>query len=360
MNSKSPHSTQSPSTRRPWANVVKAEARARLVRFAEIRVKHPKLSEVVAELRSLLTGVSESNIILITGATGVGKTTLSKELSTVCADLFHDILEGDTSAIPAIAVEAYVNGEHRIGFPDIYKRMLGKLMEPGVDRKMFSVVEDGRLVLNSLARKKTPTLRDAVEDGLRLRKTIVCTIDEAYQLLRFGGAAAVMDTFRSLSNSTNGVKFLLIGSFDLFDLLWQNGQSARRAVLVNFDRYHVEERADRLAWCKVVKMLQTAWPCDDVPNLAAVSDELMEACLGCVGLLKTLMLDAAALQMGDDNEKWNGIYLAKAAKANALREIIRKEIEAGEAKVRDALMGVCLWDDAKLADMSRRMEVAHA
>ena len=27
---------------------------------------------------------------------------------------------------------------------------------------------------------------------------------------------------------------------------------------------------------------------------AAISDELMEACLGCVGLLKSLMLDAAA------------------------------------------------------------------
>ena len=36
-----------------------------------------------------------------------------------------------------------------------------------------------------------------------------------------------MDTLKSLANTT-GVKFVLIGSFDLFDLVAEHGQVARR------------------------------------------------------------------------------------------------------------------------------------
>lgn len=342
--------------RKAWAASLDPAHLAELKTFADTKVKHPKMRDVVDQLRSLLLARTDSNIVLITGATGVGKTTLSRELSRLCADMFKHILEDDPSAIPSVWVEAYANGEHRHGFRSLYEDIREELLEPAATRKSHIEVEGGKLIVKPQSRTTIQALRNVVQAGLRERKTIVCAIDEAYHLLRFANESAVMDTLKSLANTT-GVKFVLIGSFDLFDLVAEHGQVARRTMVINFDRYHLEVAADRAAFRRVVKLLQAAWPCDEVPNFVAISDELMEASLGCVGLLKSLMLDAAAMQMTADG-KWKGSFLAKAAKSNGLRDVIRREIEAGEKKVQDAVMGVCLWSDQKLAEMQARMQAS--
>lgn len=340
-------------TRKPWAAALDPENLAKHTAFANVKVRHPKMDAVVEDLRSLLMARTDSNIILITGATGVGKTTLSKELSRLCADIFKQVLEEDPSAIPAVWVEAYANGDHRHGFRSLYQDIRDSLLEPAVGRKVHFDLADGRMTVKPQARETIEALRNVVQSGLRARKTIVCAIDEAYHLLRFASESAVMDTLKSLANTT-GVKFVLIGSFDLFDLVTEHGQVARRTMVINFDRYRIDDEGDRAAFRKVVRSLQSVWPCEEVPNFAAISDDLMEACLGCVGLLKSLMLDAAAMQMTADG-KWSGSFLAKAAKANGLRDVIRKEIEAGERKVRDAVMGTCLWSEDKLAELEAKM-----
>ena len=352
MTNAQPSSSTSPA-RKPWAAALNPANLAKHKAFADVKVRHPKMQAVVEELRALLMARTDSNIILITGATGVGKTTLSKELSRLCADMYKQVLEDDPSAIPAVWVEAYANGDHHHGFRSLYQDIREELLEPAANRKAHAEVVNGRLIMKPQARTTIDALRNVVQAGLRERKTIVCAIDEAYHLLRFASETAVMETLKSLANTT-GVKFVLIGSFDLFDLVAEHGQVARRSMVINFDRYHLDDEADRAAFRKVVKGLQAAWPCDEVPNFVAISDELMEACLGCVGLLKSLMLDAAAMQMTADG-KWRGAFLAKAAKSNGLRDVIRREIETGEKKVRDAVMGVCLWNDKKLAEMEARM-----
>lgn len=344
--------------RKTWAAALKPSDLEKHKRFADAKVKHPKMLEVIDKLRSLLMARTDSNVILITGATGVGKTTLSRELSKVCEDMFHDVLADDASAIPSVWVEAYANGDNRHGFRTLYQDILAGLQEPGMEKKVPWELQDGKLVMKSHARVTIQSLRSYVQAGLRARKTVVCAIDEAYHLLRFANESAVMETFKSLANTT-GAKFVLIGSFDLFDMIVEHGQVARRSMIINFDRYHIDDAADRAAFKEVVAKLQSIWPCDIKPNFAAISDELMEACLGCVGLLKSLMLDAAAMQMVGDG-KWQGAYLARAAKSNGLREAIRKEIESGEVKVRDAVMGACLWNDKALAELTRRMETTHA
>jgi len=53
-------------------------------------------------------------------------------------------------------------------------------------------------------------------------------------MMRFGRDAAVMDTLKSLANTTN-TKIVLVGSFDLFDLVEEHGQIARRATFINLE-----------------------------------------------------------------------------------------------------------------------------
>lgn len=329
------------------------ESAARQNELFEARVKHPAMNRLVEELMPLLLTPSETNIIIVTGATGVGKSTVTRVLLKQLMRDFAVEIERDQSALPFVGVEAYANGDQRHSFKGLYEDICKELQEPGMVSKAPLTEVDGRLVMNPQSRNTVAGLRKVVESGLRHRKTRVCVIDEAAHLLRFGRDAAVMDTLKSLSNTTN-TKWVLVGSFDLFDLVASHGQIARRTTILNLERYRATSAEDRDAFKRLVTLLQAKWPCSSVPNFSAISNELLEVSLGCVGLLKNLMLDAAALQIKNRGE-WDPRFLRRAAKASKLRKVIETEIEVGEAKVRDALYGRSTWDDKALEKLAARM-----
>ena len=54
--------------------------------------------------------------------------------------------------------------------------------------------------------------------------------------------------------------------------------------------------------------------------------------------------------------KWEASFLPRAVKSVKLLNVIRKEIERGEAKVRDALNGDSSWDDDTLRSLMLRIQ----
>lgn len=347
------------SAKEPWAVGLTEDMVERQLAFYNTRVRHPTMDALIDDLMPLLMPHSESNIIVITGATGAGKSTLTTVLLKSLFEDFSQLMDADRSAKPLIAVEAYANGETNHGFKGLFRSMAEQLEEPGLNQKAPSVIADGKLKVNPYGRQTIDGLRRIVQDGLKARRTRVAVIDEAAHLLRFAKNAVAMDTLKSLSNTAGGVKWVLVGSFDLFDLIVEGGQIARRASILNLERYHVERKPDREAFRLIVSKLQKKWPTPQQrPNFAAIADELLEVSLGCVGLLKSFMLDASAMQLRNDG-KWRPEFLKKAVKANKLRHLIRKEIEAGEEKVRDALYGNSHWDDETFGKLIRKMDVEH-
>jgi type II secretory pathway predicted ATPase ExeA len=337
--------------------VLGADALKRQGEFFEVRVRHPKLEQVIEQMLPLLTPHSESNIIFVVGATGVGKSTVSRIALKGIYDSAFAQMQEDRSIIPIVAVEAYTNGENRHTFGDLFEDMLGQLNEPKVTARALLEESDGKMRVRHERRMTVKTLRRVLEGALKNRRTQVCVIDEGYHLLRLAKDNAVMDTLKSLANTT-GVKIVLVGSYDLFDLLDAHAQVARRATIIHFERYQIDSKSDRAAWKAIVVKLMAKWPCEIRPNLAAISDDLQELNLGLVGLLKSLLLDLSSMQLHNDGQ-WDPQFLPRAAKANKLREIIRKEIEDGENKVRDALHGESLWDEKSLQSIVERMKVRH-
>jgi AAA domain len=337
-----------------WSEDLPAEHLEAQKRFFDTRIRHPKLDAFLQALSPLLTPYSESNIICGVGATGVGKSTVARFLLKTLHNGYSRILDQDPSAIPVVAVEAYETGETRRSFRTLFENILKELLEPGVGKKTLLDSSNGRMQVRSRHQTTIPALRDMVEDALKHRKTVNLVIDEAYHLLRFAKDDDVMDTLKSLSNTTK-LKILLIGSFDLLDLVGPHGQVARRTTLVPFERYNLDSKEDRAAFRVIVLALQAKWPCESRPNFAKVSDELLELCLGCVGLLKAFLLDASARQLRNRGQR-RPEFLQQAAKSNVLRARILQEIEEGEEKVRDALCGACLWDAKAVTRLSGMME----
>lgn len=344
------HST---TLKRSWGGTLSEAQLSKQEAFYGARISHRKLDEVIHAAMPLLTPHNDSSILLIVGATGVGKSTL---VNIALKRLYEDrqaMMHANASIIPIVSVEAYANGEQRYSFADVFHDLLIELMEPGLEKKTWIEVTDGKMSVRPGRRITVRAQRRIVESALKFRKTEVVVIDEAYHLLKLAKDTAVLDTLKSLSNKS-GVKIVLVGSYDLFDLVETHAQVARRANIIHFDRYQLDLEKDRQTFKSIVRSLALKWPCKEVPNFEAISDELLEVSLGCVGLLKTLLLDASAMQLRND-EKWEGRFLQRAAKSNGLREAIRKEIDAGEAKVRDALYGESLWNDEALARLKQKM-----
>jgi hypothetical protein len=339
--------------KKPWIEGLTAEMVEKQLEFYTTRVKHPAMQKLLDDLMPLLMPHSESNIVVVTGATGAGKSTLTRVLLKSLFDDFAQLMQDDPAVIPLISVEAYANGDTRHGFKGLYKSMLHQLAEPGTEQKAPVTLVDGKLTVHPSSKHTIDGLRHIVESGLRQRRTRVGVIDEAAHLLRFAKESVVMDTLKSLSNTT-GTKWLLVGSFDLFDLIVEDSQVARRANILNLERYHLDVARDRKTFEEIVGKLQAKWPSEEVPNFVAISDALLEASLGCIGLLKSLMLDASAMQLRN-NGKWNPAFLKKAAKSNKIHDVIRREIEIGEEKVRDALYGNSIWDDATFSKLVHQM-----
>jgi DNA transposition AAA+ family ATPase len=326
--------------------------------FYNVRIFHPKLLRVMHQLDPLLSTANESTINVVVGATGVGKTTFSKALVQKLWASYASLADADPTCIPIVTVEAYATGEVRHGFRELFLDILEQLKTPMSRNANAIDWEDGRISLRPQARSTIASLRRRVEAALRHRQVRVLVIDEAYHLCRFGKESSVLDTLKSLAN-TAGVKLVLIGSYDLHELVESHSQVARRTSVIHFERYVVGVAEDHKSWKRIVKGLQDKWPCKQVPDFEKASDALLDACLGCVGLLKALMLEASAMQLRNGGV-WDNSFLPRAAKASGLREVIRKEIEVGEQRVRDSVQGNCMWDEKTLTRLSQAVGAGHA
>ena len=201
--------------------------------------------------------------------------------------------------------------------------------------------------------KTLAALSGALRSMLKNRAVRVLAIDEAFHLLRFGNYSAIMDTIKTIADTT-GTKIILIGTYDLFDLVSDYGQVARRSEILHFDRYHIDREGDKKEFNRIVTVIQNHWPCEQVPNFNLISNELMEASLGCLGLLKAIFLNSLALQLKNKG-RWDPKFLTKAAKSQELIEVIRKEIQSGEKLLEGATYGESLFSGELLDQVIAKM-----
>jgi Cdc6-like AAA superfamily ATPase len=307
------------------------------------------------DLKTLLNPFNETNILFLIGATGVGKTTLIKRLIRVVAEKLQPECDNNPSTVSLIFISAPANGEKSLSWVSVYEKVLKASNEILIEKKQANVVENGIMTVQPRKYKNLPALRDALESMLKERKVRVLAIDEAYHMLRFGNYTAVMDTLKQIADLTK-VKLLLIGSYNLLDLACDYGQVSRRAEILHFERYHHDCDTDKKQFSTIVEKIQKNWPSEIVPEFRAISKELMDASLGCIGLLKALMLRALAMQL-DNRGKWDPMFLPKAAKSMKLLEKIRAEIEEGEEKIKGATYGESLFTGKYLTDAIAKMNL---
>lgn len=308
--------------------------------FSLVRLNHPRIAETLDTMTALASRHSGKNILLLIGPTGVGKSTLIQILKERVIQRHREEIDADVSFIPIASMVAPASGERGFSLKMFYTEMGRALNEPLMGRKLETKLANGR-TLTGLPNSSgnVSAMRMAVERVFEHRRTKLLVIDEAVPLLRQARGNQIenhMDALKTLAEK--GATIILIGSYDLHEILGLDGQVARRMGAIHFSRYLTGVADDERAWRTIVQQLQRHLPIQDMPDLSEAAVELQEACIGCVGILKTVfssVLECALAKGG----KWSDSHLDKSLLSVNQFETILAETMAGEAAIRGTTLG---------------------
>lgn len=287
----------------------------------------------------MLTAGSSADLILVCGPTGVGKSTLGHFLVEEELKRQTGEMENNPGFMPAIRVEAPASGEKEFSWRLFYQRILheleGELDAPrtayGVDPETGKVVRPRGNNTNRLS-----GMRTAVERSLRNRGTRFIVVDEAAHIINQCPPARLaqqLNTLKSLSNEY-GVQWVLLGSYDLFDLMSLSGQLARRAHVVHFSRYRHDDDTDVPCFNACLKQLAKGMPALQNLDLVSYAEAFHHTTLGCIGTLRVVLmrLDRLVARKG-----WSEDALCTALLTDAQVTQITREVLEGEERISPGL-----------------------
>jgi hypothetical protein len=246
-------------------------------------------------------------------------------------------MEANGGVIPAVYVEAPSSGENDFSWKLFYRKILSQLGDDleapkilyGVDKETGRAVRPRGANGNSLA-----ALRTAVERGLRERQVQFLVIDEAAHIIRqTRGSRRLeiqLDTLKSLANQC-GTQMVLVGAYDLYQLVSLSAQLARRTHVLHFERYREDRPEDTRAFERCVLAFEKTLPSLWGGQLTQHSKGLLENTLGCVGTLSSVLIRAARLAEGAGS--WSVNSLERALLTEAQRKRILEEIIDGESAI---------------------------
>lgn len=260
-------------------------------------IRHGAFDEARSSVMFKLDCSSNTEVVLLVGPSGVGKTTLMAQIVESLLSREQATMERDLNYHPVIMTTAAATGHRQFDWRILYRDALQALGDPFVDVRGTTPLareHQNKLAGESLSASQ---LRCDLEAEFRIRRTLYWFIDEAQHVL-MGGRSGVpgnqFDVLKSLAQRT-GVKLLLSGPYELMSHLAHSAQLARRSETVYLPRYRWESQEDLQQFGNaLLTILQQL----DITGYPAPSEHLeffYRGSIGCVGILKDWLIKAHAL-----------------------------------------------------------------
>lgn len=308
--------------------MIELPGRPEMAALRDKMIRHARLDQSLLELDAAISDSEEGEFTLFVGPTGIGKTTtLNKEHNNLVERYGPLAALGQ---VPILSVRTPGMGASGFITKDFYHAIQRRLDEPGIGSKI-EYPPVGRDVPLAVRTRYEPesAARWGCIGALQERGVKIILADEAQHLSLTGGAKHVMSLLESIKYlaEESGVRIVLAGTYGLKGLVDLNAQLSRRTWRVHFDRYHLDNDSDRAAFTDVVRAFQANLP-DSAVSLEAHSEQLYDMSLGCVGLLKKLLMRALGSALRTDGR----ITLEQLRKSSdhAARAIMLREITQGE------------------------------
>lgn len=316
--------------------------KAKLDDFSHYIFKHPVAASTYSDLLTALKGEASPQVIIFTGPTGVGKSTLAKAACNRIIKHYEAQMIEEQDFVPVVTISAVPPNGNGFSWKDFYIRLLTGQHEPLVDRKLLlprqtSLFPDHALGERALEHSVADALRRAVEEYCRHRRTKFLIIDEAHHMLLVNGWQRLECQFECLKSLTiqTGVTILLIGTYRLLDILEQSGQLTRRSQVVNFPRYDLRHAEDRKSFRQILGYLEHKLS-EFVPTRLDVdADYFYRKCAGCVGILKDWLSRCLEQALEENAPVIDAKFADRFALKNRGLVTIIEEACLGEAKLAD-------------------------
>lgn len=310
------------------------------LRFQKVRLSHPMIADTLAEMATLASPGSGKSILLLTGPTGVGKSTLVRILEERVLAANQEEMNADPSFIPMASMVAPASGERGFSWRMFYSELGRAMHEPLLERKRETLLAtDPKSLTLYSARTSVSAMRMSVERIIAQRRVGTIVIDEAVPILRKAHGNDLMNHMDALKTlADKGATLVLVGSYDLHELTTMSAQLARRMGVVHFRRYKPDVEDERQVFCKVIQQLQKYLAIKGMPDLSVHADALQEACIGCVGILKTVLTTALECAL-KNNGKWSKECLERALPSESQLITILRETLLGERTLNTSALG---------------------
>lgn len=243
-----------------------------LARIRRDNFMHPRFAETYHRVRAHVVFGQPGAVVMILGATRVGKTTLSKLLETNLTG--GSAVQG--TDIPLIRVEAATTDRGFISSKYLCLRMLQALRHPFYDGEGYKPRWSD----------SETTLRTHLDRALRSRATKYMFIDEAHHLLRNKNArniGAALDTLKCLANEA-GVTLVLFGGYELLSTCFESAHLNGRSTIVDFQNYQINED-DIATYDAILSSIDPYLPWLKGQSLITHRQLIYDGTLGCYGLL---------------------------------------------------------------------------
>ena len=317
-----------------------ASKKQRLDYYDNYTMAHPLLDKAFEALKPLIRHCGETQLILIVGPTGVGKTKLRQLAEKWIIEELWESIQTNPGHIAVANVEAVLQKSGLFNAKDHLKRCLYALHEPEVfikNKINYGVdgvyrTEEGKLAIKS--RILETDLGWALEQALKHRHPQIFFIDEAHHMLTVASGrklTEVPEAIKSLSNRT-GVLHGLIGTYKMLDLNDIGDQLSRRSIYIHLPRYDAKYSEDIEDWQSIIWNFQTQIPIKEEPDFESHWEYLYARSLGCVGILKNWTRNAFADAIEEDANTVTLKHLEQRALAVGQCKEILKKIQEGEER----------------------------
>jgi len=308
--------------------------------FKNFAAAHPLLVEAKDRLWEAIMESAPNSLIIVSGPTGVGKTTLLAKVGHLLATEMQNELNADPGRLPVVTLEATPPESRSFSWRSYFKRLLLEMNEPLVDFKR-RLNPAGQIPSATLPfpndRSVTADYHYAVEQALRYRRPRAVLIDEAQHLFSPASGRKLEDQLnvvKSLANRSNTVH-VLCGTYELLRIRNLSGQLSRRSVDIHFPRYDAAKASDRRNFIKVLQTFAEQIPLADLPDFAQLWEYFYERSIGCVGILKDWLVKGLSAALRDASPTLSRKHLERHALSISQCERLIEEASRGESQFRE-------------------------
>lgn len=269
-------------------------------------ITHGLFARCLAQLKASMENPERSRFIFIIGPSGVGKTTLRRE---VLRKLCGDPLLWGTGQIPAIETFALLPHKAYFNSNWLSRTFVQELFSPSVEWLRDSDNGENvtyRAVKSAIDRSGADTLAASLPRGTepdmwnhfkRLapqRKVNFATIDQAHALCTNHRNKNPADHILNLMSilDTTGINMILSGVHGTAELWASRPEVRRRSDVIWMSPYSMDRPEDRQSFMVLLKTLGSRYTFSKPDLLAGMFCDLMAVSAGIFGVLRKILIDA--------------------------------------------------------------------